>query len=80
MSEGKKVKLTFHAVVANYCGNLAVSSIILNVATYLAIKSMSTLKYLRTTPDYSRASRPIPKPSKNSSNVIPSLEVVQVIS
>jgi hypothetical protein len=28
MLEGKKVKLAFHAVVANYCGNLAVSSII----------------------------------------------------
>jgi hypothetical protein len=35
MSKGKKVKLAFHAVVANYCGNLAVSSIILDAATYL---------------------------------------------
>jgi hypothetical protein len=42
MLEGKKVKLAFHAVVANYCGNLAVSSIILDVATYLAIGSIST--------------------------------------
>jgi len=23
MLEGKKVKLAFHAVIANYCGNLA---------------------------------------------------------
>jgi hypothetical protein len=28
MLEGKKVKLAFHAMVANYCGNLDVSSII----------------------------------------------------
>jgi hypothetical protein len=41
MLEGKKVKLAFHAVVANCCGNLAMSSIILDVATYLAIRSMS---------------------------------------
>jgi hypothetical protein len=41
MSEGKKVKLAFHAVVANYCGNLAMNSIILNVAICLAIGSMS---------------------------------------
>ncbi len=33
MSEGKKVKLAFHAVVANCCGNLAVSSIILDAAS-----------------------------------------------
>jgi hypothetical protein len=32
MLEGKKVKVTFHAVVANCCGNVVVSSIILNVA------------------------------------------------
>jgi hypothetical protein len=42
MSDGKKVKLAFHAMVTNYCGNLAVSSIILDAATYLAIGSMST--------------------------------------
>ncbi len=42
MSEGKKVKLAFHAMVANYCGNLVVSSIILDVATCLVIGSMST--------------------------------------
>ncbi len=41
MSKGKTVKLAFHAVVANYCGNLAMSSIILNVATCLVIGSMS---------------------------------------
>jgi len=41
MSKGKKVKLAFHVVVVNYCGNLAVSSIILDVATCLAIGSMS---------------------------------------
>jgi hypothetical protein len=35
MSEGKKVKLTFHVVVANYCGNLAVSSITFDAATGL---------------------------------------------
>jgi len=32
MSEGKNVKLAFHAVVANYCGNLVVSSFILDAA------------------------------------------------
>jgi hypothetical protein len=42
MSEGKKVKLAFHALVANYYGNLDVSSIILDAATCLAIESMST--------------------------------------
>jgi hypothetical protein len=42
MLEGKKVKLAFHVVVANSCGNLAVSSIILDVTTYIAIGSMST--------------------------------------
>jgi hypothetical protein len=42
MLEGKKVKLAFHAVVENFCGNLAMSSIILNVATCLAIRSMFT--------------------------------------
>jgi hypothetical protein len=26
MLEGKKVKVAFHAMVANYCGNLDVSS------------------------------------------------------
>jgi hypothetical protein len=41
MSKGKKVKLAFHVVVAKCCGNLAVSSIILDAATYLAIGSMS---------------------------------------
>jgi hypothetical protein len=42
MLEGKKVKLAFHAVIANYCGNLSVSYIILDAATCLAIKSMFT--------------------------------------
>jgi hypothetical protein len=42
MSKGKKMKLAFHAMVANYCGNLVGSSIILNAATGLAIGSMST--------------------------------------
>jgi hypothetical protein len=37
MSEDKKVKLAFHAVVANYCGNLIVSSIIFDATTCLAI-------------------------------------------
>jgi hypothetical protein len=41
MSEGKKVKLAFHVVVANYCENLVVGSIILNAATCLVIGSMS---------------------------------------
>jgi hypothetical protein len=41
MSKGKKVKLAFHVVVANCCRNLAMNSIILNAATYLAIRSMS---------------------------------------
>jgi hypothetical protein len=41
MSRGKKVKLTFHVVVANYYGNMVVSWIILDAATCLAIKSMS---------------------------------------
>jgi hypothetical protein len=35
MSKGKKMKLAFHAVVATYFGNLAISSIILNAATCL---------------------------------------------
>ncbi len=35
------MKLAFHVVVANYYGNLVVSSLILNVATCLAIGSMS---------------------------------------
>jgi hypothetical protein len=42
MSEGKKMKLAFHAMVENYCGNLAMSSIILDATTCLAIGSMST--------------------------------------
>jgi hypothetical protein len=42
MLKGKKVKLAFHAVVINYCGNMAMSSIILDAATCLAIKSMFT--------------------------------------
>jgi len=42
MSEGKNVKLAFHAVVANCCGNLVVNSLILDAATYLAIGSMFT--------------------------------------
>jgi hypothetical protein len=42
MLKGKKVKLAFHAMVANYCGNLAMSSIILDVAICLVIGSMST--------------------------------------
>jgi hypothetical protein len=42
MSEGKKVKLAFHAMVANYCGKLAMSSIIFYVATCLTIGSMFT--------------------------------------
>jgi hypothetical protein len=42
MSEGKKVKLAFHVMVANYYGNLAVSFIILDAATCLAIGSMFT--------------------------------------
>jgi hypothetical protein len=42
MSEGKKMKLAFHAVVANCCGNLAMSSIIIDATTYLVIGSMST--------------------------------------
>jgi hypothetical protein len=42
MSKGKNVKLAFHAVVANYCGNLVVNSLILNVATSLATGLMST--------------------------------------
>jgi len=41
MLEGKNVKLAFHAVVENCCGNLAMSSIILDVATCLAIGVMS---------------------------------------
>jgi hypothetical protein len=42
MLKGKKVKLAFHAVVANYFGNLVMSSIILDTASCLAIGSMST--------------------------------------
>jgi hypothetical protein len=40
MSKGKKVKLALHVVVANYYGNLAMSSIIFDVAICLAIGSM----------------------------------------
>jgi len=81
MLEGKKVKLAFQALVVNYRGNLDVSSIILNATTCLAIGSMSTWKYLWTTiPNYSKASRPVQIPPKNSNNVIPSLGSVQVIS
>jgi len=42
MLEGKNVEVAFHAMVANYCGNLVVNSLILDVATCLAIGSMST--------------------------------------
>jgi hypothetical protein len=42
MLEGKKVKLAFHAVVANCYGNLVVSSIIIDAATYIVIGLMST--------------------------------------
>jgi len=42
MLEGKKVKLAFHAMVVNCYGNLALSFIILDVATCLVIGSMST--------------------------------------
>jgi hypothetical protein len=81
MLEGKNVKLAFHAVVINCCGNLAMSSIIFNVVTCLAIGSMSTWKYLQTTIlDYNRASRPIPIPPKSFKSVIPSLGDVHVIS
>ncbi len=81
MSKGKKVKLAFHAVVTNYCGNLVVSSIIFNVITCLVIRSMFTYKYLQTTIlDYSRVSKPVPIPPKSSINVIPSLGGVHVIS
>jgi hypothetical protein len=74
MLEGKKVKLAFHEVVANCCENLVVSSIIFNVATCLAMGSMSAYKYLQTTiPNCSRVSRPVPIPPKSYSNVIPSL-------
>jgi hypothetical protein len=74
MLEGKKVKLAFHAVVANYCENLVMNSIIFNVAICLTIGSMFMYKYLQTTIlDCSRISRPIPIPPKNFSNVIPSL-------
>jgi hypothetical protein len=42
MLKGKKVKLAFHVMVANCCGNLVMSSIILDAATYLAIGPIST--------------------------------------
>jgi len=81
MLKGKKVKLAFHAVVANYCGNLVMSSIILNATICFVIGSMPIYKYLRTTiPDYSRVLKFVPIPPKSSSNVIPSLGSVQVIS
>jgi len=81
MLKGKKMKLAFHVVVINCCGNLVMSFIILDVAIYLAIGSMSTWKYLQTTiSNYSRASRLVPIPPKSSSNVIPSLGGVQVIN
>jgi hypothetical protein len=74
MSKCKKVKLAFHAVVANYCGNLALSYIILDAATCLAIRSMSMQKYLQTTiPNYNKASKPILVPPRSFNNVIPSL-------
>jgi hypothetical protein len=41
MLEGKNVKLTFHVVVANCCGNLVVNFLILDAATCFAIGSMS---------------------------------------
>ncbi len=75
------MKLAFHAMVANYCGNLAVSSIILNVVICLVIGLMSTYKYFQTTiPECSRDSRLVPITPRSSSNVIPSLGGVQVIS
>jgi hypothetical protein len=40
MSEGKNVKLAFHAVVVNYCKNLVVSSFILDATICLAIGSI----------------------------------------
>jgi hypothetical protein len=81
MLEGKKVKLSFHAVVANYCGNLVVSSIIFYAAICLIIGLMFVYKYLQSTiPNFSRASRPVLIPPKSSSNVIPSLGDIQVIS
>jgi hypothetical protein len=40
MLDDKKVKLAFHVVVANYCGNLVVSSIILDAAICLVIGVM----------------------------------------
>jgi hypothetical protein len=79
MSESKNVKLTFHAVVTNCCGNLVVNSLTLDATTCLVIGLMST--YLQTTIlDCSRALRLVPIPPKNSNNVIPSLGGVQVIS
>jgi hypothetical protein len=41
MLEGKKMKLAFHAMVANYCGNLVMSSINLDATNCLVIGSMS---------------------------------------
>jgi hypothetical protein len=40
MLDDKKVKLSFHVVVANCCGNLVVNSIILDAATCLVIGAM----------------------------------------
>ncbi len=68
------MKLAFHAVVTNCCGNLAMTSVILDAATCLTIKSMFTKKYLQTTIlDYNKASKLVPIPLKSSSNIIPSL-------
>ncbi len=75
------MKLAFHVVVTNYCGNLVMSSIIIDAATYLVIGSMSMKQYFLTTiPNCNMASRHVPIPPKSSSNVIPSLGDVQVIS
>ncbi len=71
------MKLAFHAVVVNSGRNLAVSPIILDATTCLAIGSMSTYKYFQTTIfECSRASRPVPIPPKSYSNVITSLSNV----
>ncbi len=75
------MKLAFHAVVTNYCGNMAVSSIIFYVVVCLVIKSMSSYKYLQTTIlDCSKALTLVLIPPKNYNNVIPSLGGVQVIN
>ncbi len=75
------MKLAFYALVVNCCGNLVVSSIILDATNCLIIGSMSMYKYLRTTIlNYNKASKPVPIPPKNSSTVILSLGGVHVIS